>query len=155
MNMRVVGQHVPRGDVARDPLGPARRLVEIAGRDEERRLLHACALEAVDQARGPLVLAQECARAARYVVESERDALRPGLVCCGSGAGGKAGRREQGENRAQDHAIVGITKAFDPSPPPSGQRWVTVLVLVQKRTPSMPCWLWSPKAERFQPPNEW
>ena len=38
---------------------------------------------------------------------------------------------------------------------PSGQRAVTVLTLVQKRTPSMPCWLASPKALRFQPPKVW
>jgi hypothetical protein len=51
------------------------------------------------------------------------------------------------------HPMVGMTNALSPVPPPSGQRWVTVLVLVQKRTPSMPCWLMSPKAERFQPPK--
>ena len=37
----------------------------------------------------------------------------------------------------------------------SGQRWVIVLTFVQNITPSMPCWLVSPKAERFQPPNVW
>ena len=37
--------------------------------------------------------------------------------------------------------------------PPLGQRCVTVLIFVQKRTPSVPCWLTSPKAERFQPPK--
>src|SRR3546814_5449498 len=36
-----------------------------------------------------------------------------------------------------DQPIVGMTKAFDPSPPPSGQRAVTVLTLVQNLTPSM------------------
>ena len=36
---------------------------------------------------------------------------------------------------------------------PSGQRWVTFLFLVQKRTPSGPCWSMSPKPERFQPPK--
>ena len=36
---------------------------------------------------------------------------------------------------------------------PSGQRWVTVLTLVQNLTPSVPYWLVSPKALRFQPPN--
>ena len=35
----------------------------------------------------------------------------------------------------------------------SGQRAVTVLVLVQNRRPSMPCWLMSPNADRFQPPK--
>ena len=36
------------------------------------------------------------------------------------------------------HPIVGMTKALDPSPPPSGQRWVIFLFLVQKRSPSTP-----------------
>jgi hypothetical protein len=40
-----------------------------------------------------------------------------------------------------------------PSLTPDGQRAVTVLVLVQKRIESGPCWLRSPKAERFQPPK--
>ena len=54
------------------------------------------------------------------------------------------------------YAIVGMTNAFSsPTPAPSGQRCVTVLVLVQKRTPSMPCWLMSPKPDRFQPPKLW
>ena len=47
--------------------------------------------------------------------------------------------------------IVGITNSAAPAP--SGQRAVTVLTLVKKRTPSLPCWLASPKAERFQPPK--
>ena len=38
---------------------------------------------------------------------------------------------------------------------PLGQREVTVLTLVQNFTPSVPCWLVSPKADRFQPPNVW
>ena len=50
------------------------------------------------------------------------------------------------------HPIVGIVNALSPAPP-SGQRWVTVFARVQKRTPSMPCWLVSPNAERFQPPK--
>ena len=31
---------------------------------------------------------------------------------------------------------------------------VLTVVRVQKRMPSIPCWLWSPKPDRFQPPNE-
>ena len=48
--------------------------------------------------------------------------------------------------------IVGMTKE-EPSASPPGQRDVTVLILVQNFTPSGPCWLVSPKAERFQPPK--
>ncbi len=44
--------------------------------------------------------------------------------------------------------MVGMTKALPPSGEPSGQRWVMVLTLVQNFTPSMPCWLVSPKALR-------
>ena len=51
------------------------------------------------------------------------------------------------------YPIVGMTKALPPSGEPSGQRWVMVLTLVQNFTPSMPCWLVSPKADRFQPPK--
>jgi hypothetical protein len=51
------------------------------------------------------------------------------------------------------YPIVGITNALPPSGEPSGQRWVMVLTLVQNLTPSMPCWLVSPNAERFQPPK--
>ncbi|MEA3004237.1 MAG: hypothetical protein QOH81_3025, partial [Sphingomonadales bacterium] len=43
------------------------------------------------------------------------------------------------------YPMVGMTNAFSPVAEPSGQRWVTVLVLVQNLTPSMPCWLMSPK----------
>jgi len=46
-----------------------------------------------------------------------------------------------------------MTKALSPVAPPSGQRWVTVFTLVKNFTPSTPCWLVSPKAERFHPPN--
>src|SRR5690606_21071946 len=54
------------------------------------------------------------------------------------------------------YCMVGMTKLESTcSSAESGQRAVTVLVLVQKRTPSMPCWLMSPKAERFQPPKVW
>jgi len=60
---------------------------------------------------------------------------------------------------ARPYAIVGMTNAESWTAPPSsslsGQRAVTVLVLVQKRMPSMPCWLMSPKPERFQPPKVW
>ena len=52
------------------------------------------------------------------------------------------------------HPIVGMTKLESAcSSSLSGQRPVTVLTLVQNFTPSMPCWLVSPKAERFQPPK--
>jgi hypothetical protein len=51
-------------------------------------------------------------------------------------------------------AMVGMTNELSAcSSSLSGQRAVTVLVLVQNRRPSMPCWLMSPKAERFQPPK--
>lgn len=54
------------------------------------------------------------------------------------------------------HPIVGMTNALAPSPtPPSGHFAVTVFTLVQNLTPSIPCWLVSPKAERFQPPKLW
>jgi hypothetical protein len=49
--------------------------------------------------------------------------------------------------------MVGMMKALSPSDALSGQRAVTVLTLVQKRTPSMPCWLVSPKPLRFHPPK--
>ena len=51
------------------------------------------------------------------------------------------------------YPIVGMTNALPPYMPPSGQRPVTVLRLVQNCTPSMPCWPMSPKALRFQPPK--
>ena len=53
------------------------------------------------------------------------------------------------------NCMVGMTKelAAGPSRSVSGQRAVTVLTLVQNFTPSMPCWLVSPNAERFQPPK--
>ena len=54
------------------------------------------------------------------------------------------------DDRTVTYRIVGIIKDWSPMSP-SGQRCVTVLTLVQKRTPSMPYWLWSPKADRFQP----
>ena len=57
--------------------------------------------------------------------------------------------------RAGAQPIVGMTKAFDPSKPPSGQRAVTFFTRVQKRIPSSPYWSVSPKPERFHPPNEW
>ncbi len=38
-------------------------------------------------------------------------------------------------------AAVPSALPVDLSSTPSGHRWVTVLTLVQKRTPSMPCWL--------------
>ena len=116
--VRVVGQHMARRDITRDPLGPAGGLAEVTGGDEERRLLDARSFEPVDQPRGPLVLGQERARVARHIVESQRDALRPFGVRRGGGAGGEAGGREQGENRAKDHAIVGITKAYASGPRP-------------------------------------
>ncbi len=53
----------------------------------------------------------------------------------------------------QPHPIVGMTKALPPSTEPSGQRCVTVFTLVKNFTPSMPCWLVSPNALRFHPPN--
>ena len=49
--------------------------------------------------------------------------------------------------------IVGMLKSAFSRTPPLGQRWVTVLIFVQNRTPSVPCWLTSPNADRFQPPN--
>ena len=49
------------------------------------------------------------------------------------------------------HFIVGMTNSAPCTS--SGQRLVTVLILVQNRTPSGPCWFVSPKAERFQPPK--
>ena len=52
------------------------------------------------------------------------------------------------------YLIVGITKLESPTSP-SGQRAVTVFTFVQNFRPSMPCWLVSPKAERFQPPKVW
>ena len=55
----------------------------------------------------------------------------------------------------RDHFIVGMTKLESVTGSPSGQRAVTVLTLVQNFTPSMPCWLVSPKALRFQPPKVW
>jgi sterol desaturase/sphingolipid hydroxylase (fatty acid hydroxylase superfamily) len=53
----------------------------------------------------------------------------------------------------KSYPIVGMTNEFPPSTEPSGQRWVIVLTLVQNFTPSMPCWLVSPNAERFHPPK--
>ena len=50
------------------------------------------------------------------------------------------------------YRIVGMTKLESPTSP-SGQRAVTVFTFVQNFRPSMPCWLVSPKAERFQPPK--
>ena len=71
-------------------------------------------------------------------------------------AGEESVSRRTGPSRSIQR-MVGMTKAESWGAPPSsvlsGQRAVTVLVLVQKRTPSMPCWLMSPKAERFQPPK--
>ena len=56
--------------------------------------------------------------------------------------------------RKRAHPIVGMTNELSAcSSSLSGQRAVTVLTLVQNFTPSMPCWLVSPKAERFQPPK--
>jgi len=52
----------------------------------------------------------------------------------------------------KNHRIVGITK-LESSVSPSGQRAVIVFTLVKNFTPSMPCWLVSPKALRFQPPK--
>src|SRR5262245_40639550 len=56
----------------------------------------------------------------------------------------------------EHYRIVGMMKLESPWLPSSsvsGQRAVTVFTLVQNFTPSMPCWLVSPKAERFQPPK--
>src|SRR3546814_14882664 len=61
-------------------------------------------------------------------------------------------RGEQVGRSGHGHA-VGMRKAFSPDAAPSGQRWVTVLILVQKRTPSVPYWLVSQNALRFQPPK--
>ena len=55
---------------------------------------------------------------------------------------------------APPYLIVGMMK-LESATSPSGQRAVTVFTLVQNFRPSMPCWLVSPKAERFQPPNVW
>ena len=64
--------------------------------------------------------------------------------------------RKRDGSALHDHPIVGMTNALAPSPtPPSGQRCVTVLTLVQNFTPSMPCWLVSPNALRFHPPKVW
>src|SRR5205085_11065827 len=66
----------------------------------------------------------------------------------------RGGESEQeGGEHGSGQPMVGMTKAFSPVAEPSGQRWVTFLFLVQKRTPSGPCWSMSPKPERFQPPN--
>ena len=54
---------------------------------------------------------------------------------------------------AQDAVGAVHARWFDPSPPPSGQRWVTVLTLVQNLRPSVPYWLVSPNALRFHPPK--
>ena len=41
------------------------------------------------------------------------------------------GRNVAKKREVGDHAMVGITKALEPSGEPSGQRWVTFLFLVQ------------------------
>src|SRR5947209_10620604 len=53
------------------------------------------------------------------------------------------------------YPIVGMLNAFSPCGPPSGQRWVTTLFLVQNLRPSWPYWPMSPKPERFHPPKLW
>lgn len=47
----------------------------------------------------------------------------------------------------------GMTRSA-PDLTPVGQREVTVFSRVKNRTESGPYILWSPKAERFQPPKE-
>ncbi len=54
---------------------------------------------------------------------------------------------------AGSHAMVGMTKLWSMRALSDGQRWVTVLTRVKKRTLSVPYWLTSPKPERFQPPK--
>jgi len=48
--------------------------------------------------------------------------------------------------------MVGIWNCA-PSLMPESQRAVTVLVRVQNRMASLPCWLRSPNDEAFQPPK--
>ncbi len=72
---------------------------------------------------------------------------------------GRVGRLSCGRNKTgsslepQAYFRFGITNS-EPDPPPLGHREVTVFSLVKNRTPSMPCWFWSPNAECFQPPKE-
>ena len=61
-------------------------------------------------------------------------------------------RNEPGGVLSLPYFIVGIWNSA-PSLMPLGQRLVTVLVRVQKRMESVPCWLRSPKALAFQPPK--
>ena len=80
-----------------------------------------------------------------------REAAVDAIGHAGSLAAAGAVRRR----RDAGHPMVGIMKAslLSASAKPSGQRWVTTLVLVQKRRPSIPYWPMSPKPERFHPPK--
>ena len=65
----------------------------------------------------------------------------------------RARRLPRGVRRkfARNHSMMGMTRFVALTV--VGQRAVTVFVLVKNRTPSIPCWLASPNAERFQPPK--
>ena len=138
----------------------------MSGIEEEGGLFDPSGAQTGDKPSRSLLVIKPSAATARDIVERHRDAFL-GRRRGGSKGGsyGGAGGQPQDCNQHQkpphpvhpgahpSHPIVGITKAFEPSPPPSGQRWVTVLTLVQNFSPSVPYWLVSPKALRFQPPK--
>ena len=69
----------------------------------------------------------------------------------GAGQGGRVRNRVHPARHGR-YFMVGMMNSA-PVRMPDGQRAVTVLGLVKKRTPSGPCMFESPNSERFQPPK--
>lgn len=67
--------------------------------------------------------------------------------------GNRRGRRAPSQLFLADASLKTGMENSAPALMPEGQRAVTVLVRVQNLIDSGPCWLRSPKTERFQPPK--
>ena len=96
----VIGDHVPRRDISGNALFTADAVVmsQLAGDDEEGRLLHLGRFQSGDQALRPLVRRDEGAATAGNVVETECDTL---LRLCSRPAG------DQERDEQQDpHQVV-------------------------------------------------
>ena len=164
------------GDVsARFEVEPAYQGAFAAVRPGEHRVGHDLAGQPVDMpvralggcevARDPCTQSARSLRASRVGVERGRQAnlsqAAHGAERKGSGkveqqqvGAGQGGRVRNRVHPARHgrYFMVGMMNSA-PVRMPDGQRAVTVLGLVKKRTPSGPCMFESPNSERFQPPK--